>query len=291
MENDMNTLTATVPLMIAYVAITLLKPDPNNPRIHSPRQIRQIARSLRTFGFIVPILVDASYRIVAGHGRYMGAQLLKMADVPIIIIEHLTPDQLKAFQIADNALNENSDWSQIQLGINLKELSLSNFDLIEVTGLDTAVVDLSILKIDQPLSEASDPADEIVEQLGKAAVSKSGDIFEMNKHRLICGDARNVAHFKKLMGKRKASAAFLDPPFNVKVKGHVSGKGRIQHRPRDPGEGLRRPSFLDAAPAGSTGEGCHGKGPRIIGSVFAYALGEIERTGIIHRRVLAKVRC
>lgn len=225
----MNIPVAIANLVISYVATVRLKPDPRNPRIHTPKQIRQIARSLQTFGFVVPILVDVSYRIIAGHGRYLAAELLKMTEVPVILIEHLTPAQLSALQIADNALNENSDWSQAQLGLNLKELTLQDFSLIEITGLDTAAVDLSIQSLDLPPRQ-SDAADDIIERLGKKAVTQSGDIFEMRKHRLMCGDARSVAHFKRLMGKRRADAVFVDPPFNIRINGRVSGNGRIRHR-------------------------------------------------------------
>jgi hypothetical protein len=213
-------------LLITYVLLSTLLVDPKNPRVHSPRQIRQISKSLQTFGFIVPILVDASYRIVAGHGRYLAAKLLGMTEVPIIMIEHLTSTQLSAFQIADNALNESSNWATIQLGLNLKELSLRDIDLVEVTGLDMAVVDLAIQGLDNLSSEDGDPADQIAERLEKTAVSKSGDIWIADKHRLMCGDARSLTHFKLLMGKRKAHAAFVDVPYNVRIGGHASGTER-----------------------------------------------------------------
>jgi DNA modification methylase len=217
-------------LLITYVSLSTLMPDPKNPRVHTPRQVRQISRSLQTFGFIVPILVDASNRIIAGHGRYHAAQLLRMTEVPIIMIEHLTPALLKAFQIADNALNESSDWAKVQLGLNLKELSVENIDLLEITGLETAVIDLAIEQFEASASGDDDPADRILEKLDDIPVSKIGDIWEMDKHRLMCGDARNLAHFKRLMGKRKAHAAFVDIPYNVRIAGHVSGKGSVVHR-------------------------------------------------------------
>jgi DNA modification methylase len=225
MENDM-----TRQLLITYVSLSTLMPDPKNPRVHTPRQVRQISRSLQTFGFIVPILVDASYRIIAGHGRSLAAQLLRVTEVPIIMIEHLTPAQLKAFQIADNALSENSDWAKVQLGLNLKELSVENIDLLEITGLDTAVIDLAIEQFEASAPGDDDPGDRILEKLDDVPVSKLGDIWEMDKHRLMCGDARNLAHFKRLMGKRKAHAAFVDIPYNVRIAGHVSGKGSVVHR-------------------------------------------------------------
>jgi DNA modification methylase len=224
MEDDMTQ------LLITYVLLSALLLDPKNPRVHTPRQVRQISRSLQTFGFIVPILVDVSYRIIAGHGRYLAAQLLRMTEVPIIMIEHLTPAQLRAFQIADNALAENSDWAKVQLGLNLKELSVENIELLEITGLDTTVMDLAILNLESQPSGDEDPADQILERIGKKYVSKIDDIWTMNKHRLMCGDARNLTHFRRLVGKRRAHAAFADVPYNVRIAGHVSGNGRMVHR-------------------------------------------------------------
>ena len=104
---------------ISYRPISELKSDPQNPRVHSPKQIRQIARSIEVFGFVVPILVDASGKIIAGHGRISAAQLLGSSEVPTICLDHLTEAQVKAFMIADNRLTENSTWDDRLLAQHL----------------------------------------------------------------------------------------------------------------------------------------------------------------------------
>jgi len=110
---------------IQYRSIASLRPNANNPRIHSKKQIRQIALSVKPFGFIAPILIDAEDRIIAGHGRVLAAQLLGMCEVPTIQIEHLSDHQITAFIVADNRLTENAEWDNRILGEQLKILSRS----------------------------------------------------------------------------------------------------------------------------------------------------------------------
>jgi ParB-like chromosome segregation protein Spo0J len=116
-------MTELISLTIIYLALSALIIDPRNPRYHSTRQIRQIARSIQNFGWVVPILIDCHNRIVAGHGRYFAAQLLKIDVVPVIRLEHLSDTQLKALRIADNRLTETSIWNESLLAETFKELS------------------------------------------------------------------------------------------------------------------------------------------------------------------------
>ena len=152
-----------------------------------------------------------------------------MTEVPVISIDHLTPSQLCAFQIADNALNENSDWSQMQLGQNLKELSIQNIDLLEIIGLDMAVIDLAIEKLEFSNAAEEDAADQNIERPDIEPISAVGDIWLLGPHRVMCGDARNSTHFQQLMNDLKAHAVFVDVPYNVRIRGHVSGKGSLDH--------------------------------------------------------------
>src|ERR1700693_2736844 len=134
---------------IVYQPIDLLKPDPGNPRKHSKKQVGQIARSIRTFGFNVPILVDADLRVIAGHGRLLAARQLGLSDVPTISLEHLSPEQAKAFAIADNRLTEIATWDDRLLGEQLHELSELNLDFsLDVTGFDIPDIDLLIEGVD-----------------------------------------------------------------------------------------------------------------------------------------------
>ena len=126
-------------LAVIYRRTAELKLDPNNPRTHTPRQIKQIARSIETFGFIVPAVVDADGNIIAGHGRIFAALQLGLTEVPTISVDHLSKAQIKAFQIADNRLTENSTWNERLLGEQFKFLAESELDFsLEVTGFDDA---------------------------------------------------------------------------------------------------------------------------------------------------------
>ena len=158
---------------------------PNDTR----QQIRAIARSIKTFGWLIPILVDGANRIIAGHDRYEAGRLLGFESVPVICGEHLTPEQAKAFMLADNRLAEGSDWDDIQLATVLKDLSRIDLDFnIEATGFETAEVDLLMQKLEPP-EEQSDAADEFEFAEG-SPVSRLGDLLTLGDHRLLCGGGR-----------------------------------------------------------------------------------------------------
>ena len=219
-----------------YVVVRPLKeirPDPRNPRQHSARQITKIARSIETFGFNVPILVDRNGQIVAGHGRLQAAQKLGWEAVPTIMLEHLTEDQAKAYRIADNRLTEISEWDDRLLAEQLKELSLVDLDFsLEVTGFEMGEIDVRIecLDIREPGKDKPDPADEVPEISVGAPVTRPGDLWLLGRHRVLCGNALEVGDLAKLMGGRKAAAVFTDPPYNVPIDGHCTGLGSVRHR-------------------------------------------------------------
>ena len=121
-------------LSICYLPLAQLKPDPRNARVHSKKQIRQIARSIESFGFNMPILIDGENNIVAGHARVLAAKLLGLAEAPAVRLEHLTEAQRRAFAIADNRLTEIASWDDRLLGETLKELAILDLDFLEATG-------------------------------------------------------------------------------------------------------------------------------------------------------------
>ena len=132
-------------LAITNEPIEHLKLDANNPRLHSRTQIKQIARSIESFGYNVPVLVDAELNVVAGHGRLLACRHLGWSEVPTIRLEHLDAAQRRAFMIADNRLNENSTWDDRLLAQQLKELSVLDLDFaLETTGFDMGEIDLRI---------------------------------------------------------------------------------------------------------------------------------------------------
>src|SRR6516165_438471 len=131
-------------LKISYKDPHRLKRRPRNPRTHTPKQVKQIAASIKEFGFITPVLIGGDGGIIAGHGRVEAAKLIGMSDVPTVRVDHLTPAQIRAYVIADNKLAENAGWDRGLLALELQELSvLLNFD-VTVTGFETAEIDLLI---------------------------------------------------------------------------------------------------------------------------------------------------
>jgi DNA modification methylase len=220
---------ATLRSVVAYLPIGSIVPEPNNPRLHTAAQINAIARSIETFGFNAPILLDKRNRVVAGHGRLEAAKRLNLAEAPVIRLEHLSEQQAKAYMLADNKLTDRSSWDDRKVAIVLKELSDIALDFeIEATGFEPPEIDLRIQSLDSP-DESTDAADEFEAPDGPP-VSRSGDLWTLGDHRLLCGSALDSHAYGALLGEERAAAIFTDPPYNVRVNGHVSGKGAKKHR-------------------------------------------------------------
>jgi len=215
-------------LKISYKDPDQLKKRPRNPRTHTPKQIKQIAASIKEFGFISPVLIDGSDEIIAGHGRVEAAKLVGMSDVPTVRVDHLTPAQIRAYVIADNKLAENAGWDRELLTLELQELSVDlNFD-VTITGFETAEVDLLIGELGEETPDEADQVPEIDRSV--PAVSRAGDRWQIGNHVLLCGDALDENNYVNLLDSQKAQLVFTDPPYNVAIDGHVSGHGRVKHR-------------------------------------------------------------
>jgi DNA modification methylase len=232
-------------LKIVHRPIGDLKPDRANPRRHSKKQIRQIARSIATFGFNVPVLVDGEDKVIAGHGRLLACRDLGWGEVPTLCLDHLSPAQARAFMIADNRLSEIASWDNRLLAEQLKDLSLLGLDFsIEVTGFEIAEIDLRIASLDDPPPPAEDPADTVPDVASGSAVTKPGDLWLLGRHRVLCGNALDVVCFRSLMGEDRAAMVFTDPPYNVPIDGHATGLGSIRHRSFAMAVGeMSRPAF------------------------------------------------
>jgi DNA modification methylase len=218
-------------LEIVYQRVEALKPDPANPRVHSKKQIRQIARSIEAFGFNVPILIDRDGRVIAGHGRLLACCELGWQEVPTLCLDHLTSAQARAFMITDNRLTEISSWDDRLLAQHLKDLSLLGLDFsLELTGFDMGEIDLRIASLEDEHDPADDPADAVPE-LPARPLSKLGDLWLLGPHRVLCGNALDAMAVAALMGDELAATVFTDPPYNVPIDGHASGLGAIHHRP------------------------------------------------------------
>lgn len=217
-------------IAILYRPVADLKLDSANPRLHSRKQIRQIVRSIETFGFNVPILVDKAGQVIAGHGRLLACREMGLTEVPTIALEHLSAAQARAFLLADNQLSLNAEWDARLLGEQLKALSEADLDFdVEVTGFEAGEIDLYIegLTVTEPAKPEA--ADDFEAAVGPP-VSKVGDLWLLGHHRLLCGNALDVEAHSTLMGKKKAAMVFSDPPYNVPIDGHTTGLGAIHHR-------------------------------------------------------------
>src|ERR1700692_23108 len=184
-------------LQVEYLAISDLKPNPRNARLHSQKQLHQIAASISEFGFNVPVLIDRGNVSIAGHGSVDAARKLGMETVPVLRIEHLTDEQKRAFALADNKIALNSDWDLEILRVDMKELSALdlNFD-VEVTGFETAQIDLLI---DGPTAPTKADRSDLVPERQAEAVSRLGDLWLLGDHKLVCADACDKASYVELM--------------------------------------------------------------------------------------------
>jgi DNA modification methylase len=215
-------------LAIKYKDPRKLKPRLNNPRTHTPRQIKQIAASITEFGFINPVLLDGTDGIVAGHARVAASISLGMTDVPTVRVDHLSPAQIRAYVIADNRLAENAGWDRELLALELQELSVQpDFD-VTVTGFEMAEIDLLVGEAHVHEPDEADAIPEIDRSL--PAVSRPGDYWQIGDHFLLCGDALNAKSYELLLGGKRAQMVFTDPPYNVRIEGNVSGLGKARHR-------------------------------------------------------------
>ena len=204
--------------------------DPTNPRLHSPKQIRQIARSIQAFGFCVPVLLDRHSHVLAGHGRILACQELGWQEVPTISLAHLTPTQAQAFMIADNRLTDNSRWDERLLGEQLKGLAEVHLEFrLDATGFEVGEIDLLIEGVSPAPEGAADPGDRIPDLPTTPPVSQLGDLWLLGRHRVYCGSALEEGTYHTLMAQTQAAMVFTDPPYNVPIEGHASGLGHVIH--------------------------------------------------------------
>jgi DNA modification methylase len=212
------------------VALDQIKPHPHNTRTHSKKQIGQIADSIRAVGFASPVLIDEHGVLLAGHGRLEAARLLGLKTVPAIVIDGLTEARKRALLLADNRIAQSAGWDRERLAselMSLPELLVADDLDITVTGFEPAEIDALLADFE---GDASDPADELdPAQLAGPAVTRPDDLWQLGKHRLLCGDARDSIHLNRLMGRERAHMAFLDPPYNVRVR-DIVGRGQFKHQ-------------------------------------------------------------
>lgn len=212
---------AVRPLAVSYRLLASLVPDPRNARVHPKRQIEQIKASISAFGFTNPILADEESRLIAGHGRLRAARELGLEEVPVIELAGLSEGQKKALRLADNKIALNAGWDMELLKLELADLSLPEFEM------DLALTGFASGEIDVILGDGADPDEGLVPDTPAPARAQPGDIWQLGEHRIGCGDGRDIAFLKAIIGgEGQIDAAFLDPPYNVKINGHANAKGR-----------------------------------------------------------------
>jgi len=217
-------LTPTMVQRIELWPIDKLIPFARNPRTHSEAQVTQIAQSIAEFGFNNPILVDTKAGIIAGHGRLLAARKLGLAEVPIIVLDHLSDAQKRAYIIADNQLALNAGWDEELLRAELATLQADDFN-VEVIGFEDE--ELARLLADQDATQWLTDEDAVPE-LPQIPVSIRGDRWFLGRHRLLVGDTTDDAQVVKLMEGGAADLVFTDPPYNVDYEGYTEEHLKIQ---------------------------------------------------------------
>lgn len=200
------------------VPITKLVPYVNNARTHSPEQINKLRSSLREFGFINPVIIDRDFGVIAGHGRILAAKEEGITEIPCVFADHLTEAQKKAYIIADNRMAMDAGWDEELLRVEIEALQAEAFDL-SLTGFDEKELS-DLFKDDTDVQEDDFDVDA---ELEKPTFSKSGDVWTLGRHRLVCGDSTKAETFETLMQGRKANLVVTDPPYNVNYEG-TAGK-------------------------------------------------------------------
>lgn len=215
-------------LRVVYTPLDTLTEYPNNPRQHDTKQLIKIQNSIEKFGFINPILVDEHNEIIAGHARLAAARLAHLPQVPVIRLEHLSTAQKKAYRIADNKLAELGTWSVENLQLEFQELEKLDLDFsLGITGFDMGDIDLIL---EGKEAKADPKANNIPFIPDNEVVTREGDIWILGEHRIICGNSLQKETLSPLMEDKKADMVFTDPPYNVKINGHVCGAGNVQHK-------------------------------------------------------------
>ncbi|WBY16355.1 site-specific DNA-methyltransferase [Erythrobacteraceae bacterium WH01K] len=214
---------------IEYRPLASLKRYENNPRKHPEKQLVKLAASIREFGFAMPMLVDEQDIIIAGEARLEAARRVGITEVPVIVAHQWSPAQVRSYRLADNRLAELGTWDRDALAIEFAAIIEFDEAPVEILGWETAEIDLVLEEDFGPADEPSaDPADDQVEPPVNP-VSRIGDLWLLDEHRLLCGSSLETANWSKLLDGKTAAMAFTDPPYNVPVSGHVCGLGKVSH--------------------------------------------------------------
>jgi DNA modification methylase len=213
--------------VMGYEPIDRIQANPREPRIYTEAVRRKISRTLRQFGPL-PLVVDPNRVVLSGNIWLTSAQEAGFTEVPVFVAEHLGAAEAEAFMLFQVRTIERGKWDEHLLGQVLQDLTLQPLDFdISITGFDPPEIDLLIEGLDQKPNEP-DPADDVPP--AGPSVSRLGDLWILRNHRLLCADSLKAESYKTLLHDESAHIAFADPPFNLKIAGHVSGLGAVTHR-------------------------------------------------------------
>jgi DNA modification methylase len=213
-------------IAVEYRKVGALIPYARNAKQHTDAQVAQIAASIREFGWGAPILVDGKNNVIAGHGRLLAARKLGMDDVPVVPMSHLTDIQRRALILADNKIGENASWDDELLGLELTELRELGFNL-DLTGFSPEEWD-ALINGDEAKDGLTD--DDAVPEVPETPVSKTGDVWVLGEHKLLCGDATKAPDYAALLGDELVDMTFTDPPYNVNYANSAKDKLRGKNR-------------------------------------------------------------
>ena len=222
----MSDLKARMAERIELWPLDKLVPYQNNPRTHSPEQVSQIAASIVEFGFLNPILVDTSAGIIAGHGRLQAARQIGFATVPVVVLDHLTENQKRAYVIADNKLALNAGWDEDLLRAEMTALAAEDFDLPVMGFTDDELSDL----LADPNAVEGNTDEDAVPEAPVDPVTRPGDVYVLGNHRLLCGDSTVLADVEMVLDGALADMVFTDPPYNVDYGNTAKDKMRGNNR-------------------------------------------------------------
>ena len=201
------------------VDINKLVPYVNNARTHSPEQITKLRSSLREFGFVNPVLIDCEFNVLAGHGRLAAAKEEGIKEVPCVFVEHLSEAQKKAYILADNRMSLDAGWDNSLLKVEMESLQEMGFD-IGMTGFD----EMEVADLFETDTEGEEDNFDVDAELEKTCFSKTGDIWHIGRHTVICGDSTEPETYKLLLGDTKVNLVCTDAPYFVNLQ---NKSGRI----------------------------------------------------------------
>ena len=212
-------------LIPQLVSTASCRPLGRETRKHSPQQVRKLAASLERFGFVLPVLIDAESKVVAGWGLVMAARRLSLTEVPAVCLTDLSDAELRTLRLALNRISDDAGWDREELSLEFSEiLELAPQTELEISGFEMGEIN-SLLD-----GDGIEEEDE-VSPIGAAAtaITRVGDVWRLGEHRLLCGDALHAESYARVMGNDKAQMMFADPPYNVPIEDHVSGLGAVKH--------------------------------------------------------------